>query len=62
MRLLEREQAMEAAAKALRQAAHGQASVLFVVGEPGLGKTSFLAECCARAKPLNLAHADCSEL
>ena len=62
MTLLEREQATEAVSAALRGAARGEASVLFVVGEPGLGKTSILADCCARASGFNLAWADCSEL
>jgi DNA-binding CsgD family transcriptional regulator len=62
MTLLEREQATEAVSAALRRAARGEASVLFVVGEPGLGKTSILADCCARASGFSLAWADCSEL
>jgi DNA-binding CsgD family transcriptional regulator len=62
VRLLEREQAMEGVAQAFRRAARGEATVLFVVGEPGLGKTALLAECCAGAGGFNLAWADCSEL
>jgi DNA-binding CsgD family transcriptional regulator len=62
MALLEREQTIEAVSASLRKAARGEASVLFVAGEPGLGKTSILAECCANAKGFHLAWADCSEL
>ncbi len=62
MALLEREQTIEAVSASLLKAARGEASVLFVVGEPGLGKTSILAECCANAKGFHLAWADCSEL
>ena len=62
MKLLEREQAMEAAVKVLRQAAQGRPGVLFLIGEPGLGKTAFLAESCTGAKAFKVARADCSEL
>ncbi len=62
MRLLEREQAMQAVTTALRRAIKGEANALFVVGEPGLGKTSLLAECCANASGFSVASADCSEL
>ena len=62
MTLLEREQATETVSATLRRAAQGQPRVLFVVGEPGLGKTSILADACGRAAGFNLATADCSEL
>jgi hypothetical protein len=49
MRLLEREQATDAVSATLRRAAQGQPRVLFIVGEPGLGKTSILADACGHA-------------
>ncbi len=62
MRLLEREQATDAVSATLRRAAQGQPRVLFIVGEPGLGKTSILADGCGHAAGFSRAWADCSEL
>jgi len=62
--LLEREGALEQAASALARAARAEPSVLFVVGEPGLGKTTVLDWCCARGHEtgFDVRRAYCSEL
>jgi DNA-binding CsgD family transcriptional regulator len=48
--LLERDGVMDAAARLLDQAREGRAGVLFVLAEPGLGKTSVLDAACLLAK------------
>lgn len=48
--LLEREGVMAAATRLLGQAREGRAGTLFVLAEPGLGKTSVLDDACRNAK------------
>jgi ATP/maltotriose-dependent transcriptional regulator MalT len=66
MKLLEREQAEGRLASLLEGAATGRGGVLFLVGDPGLGKTTLLAECCHMAKTsasgFAVQRAGCSEL
>jgi DNA-binding CsgD family transcriptional regulator len=62
--LLEREEALTAIAGALAGAAGGKGGVLFLVGDPGIGKTTMLDECCRRGVALGfrVKRASCSEL
>jgi DNA-binding CsgD family transcriptional regulator len=60
--LLEREAQRAAVAGALTGALEGHGSSVFLVGEPGLGKTALLAECCKGAAGFAVAQATCSEL
>jgi DNA-binding CsgD family transcriptional regulator len=62
MNLLERERPLANLERALQCAAGGDASVVFVVGEPGLGKTTLLTESCSRASRFHVMRAACSEL
>ncbi len=48
-RLLERESVLDAAARLLDQAGEGHAGTLFVLAEPGLGKSSTLENACSLA-------------
>src|SRR5580700_8406634 len=62
--LLEREGTMDAAARLLGQASAGQGGTLFVLAEPGLGKTSALDSACRNAKDdfsIGLARGDAME-
>lgn len=64
--LLERESALQAISDALRAACGGESQALFVVAEPGLGKTTLLAEASAMAARSDVAFdvvlAGCSEI
>ncbi|HET9059284.1 MAG TPA: AAA family ATPase [Acidimicrobiales bacterium] len=62
MDLLERQAARLASASVLDRARKGCGATLVLVGEPGLGKTSLLNECCNNATAFVLAKAACSEL
>jgi ATP/maltotriose-dependent transcriptional regulator MalT len=62
--LLEREAAMDAAARLLGHAAAGQGGTLVILAEPGLGKTSVLDAVCRNAKnefSIGLARGDAME-
>jgi hypothetical protein len=60
--LLERDGPLSAIERTLDGARQGQGGTLFVVGEPGLGKTALLAECSARAVGFSIGRAACSDL
>jgi DNA-binding CsgD family transcriptional regulator len=60
--LLERDGPLSAIERTLDGARHGQGGTLFVVGEPGLGKTALLAECSARAAGFSIGRVACTEL
>ena len=62
MDLLEREAPRAAVAAALAGARQGRGSTVFLVGEPGLGKTTLLAQCATGAAGFTVAKAACSEL
>jgi DNA-binding CsgD family transcriptional regulator len=62
MKLFERDLPLANLERALGRTAGGDASVVFVVAEPGLGKTTLLAESCARASGFHVMKATCSEL
>ena len=62
MDLLEREAARSAVAAAIAGAQECRGGTVFLVGEPGLGKTTLLTQCCASAMGFALAKATCSEL
>lgn len=61
--LLERAEVLGVATSALSRAAQGEPSVVFIVGEPGLGKTSVLERCCVagRQAGFSVQRAACSE-
>jgi DNA-binding CsgD family transcriptional regulator len=61
---LERAEVLGVATSALSRAAQGEPSVVFIVGEPGLGKTSVLERCCVagRQAGFSVQRAACSEL
>lgn len=60
--LLERERARQAATDALDRARGGHGGAVFLVGEPGLGKTSLLAEAERRATGFCIAAAGSTEV
>src|SRR5204862_7377698 len=53
-RLVERADVVAAAERLVERARAGQGGALFVVGEPGLGKTTVLAHACAVASGLGV--------
>ena len=60
--LLERDSALGAIDAALRRAREGGSSVLALVGEAGLGKTTLLARCLEDGRAFRTAHVVCSEI
>ncbi len=60
-RLVEREQVIAAVGGALYRAHEGKGTALFVIGEPGLGKTSVLHEARLMAEDFIAASAGCFE-
>ena len=60
--LFERESALAAIDAALRRASEGGSSVLALVGEAGLGKTTLLARCLEGGRSFRTAHVVCSEI
>ena len=62
--LLERDEALRTVGESLTRAARGEPTVLFIVGEPGIGKTTLLDRCCTRAGEagFSVRRAGCSEL
>lgn len=59
--LFEREQVMAVVADALERARSNAGAAVFVVADPGFGKTSVLGEACSMADGFTVAAARCSE-
>lgn len=59
--LFERERALAAITAAVQSATEGAGSALFLVAEPGLGKTTMLSEAASIAGALRVSRAGCSE-